>query len=61
MNKEIIATYTYELPLPNDEEIRNIFKEAGVSNVNPEMVRTYIRQCIYDMFCNAENENNIKV
>ena len=60
MDKEVIAKFTYELPLPNDEEIRNVFKEVSMSDINPEMVRTYIRQCIYDIFCNVANKDSIK-
>lgn len=54
MKKEVIAEYTYELPEPTDEEIRSFFEAEGITDVNPEDVRMYIRKSIYNMLCQSQ-------
>ena len=56
MKKEVIAEYTYELPEPTDEEIRNFFEAEGVTDVNPDDVREYMREKIYNMLCKIQKE-----
>ena len=57
MKKEVIAEYTYELQELTDEEIRSFFEAEGVVNVNPEEVRSYIRERLYELYCEAAIEN----
>lgn len=57
MKKEVIAEYTYELPEPTDEEIRRFFEDEGITDVNPEDVRMYIRKSIYNMLCQSQKQN----
>ena len=46
--------YTYELPEPTDEEIQNEIDEAGLTGVvKPEDVRKYIREKLYEVYCEA--------
>lgn len=59
MKKEVIAEYTYELPEHTDEEIRNFFEAEGVADINPEDVRKYIRESIYNMLCQSQKSNTI--
>ena len=58
MKKEIIAEYTYELPECTDEEIIDFFKAEGVTDVNPEDVRNYIRESLYKLYCELARKNN---
>lgn len=57
MKKEIIAEYTYELPELTDEEIKSFCEENGITDVNPEDVRMYIRESIYNMLCQSQKQN----
>lgn len=59
MNKEVITEYTYELPLPTDEEIQSIAAAEGIVDVNPEEVREYIKESLYKLFCEAANKNEV--
>lgn len=59
MKKEIIAEYTYELPELTDEEIKSFYEENGITDVNPEDVRMYIRESIYNMLCQIQKQNTI--
>lgn len=43
MNKEVIAEYTYELDLGTDEEIKSFFKENGMPEISPDVIRDYIK------------------
>ena len=54
MKREVIAEYTYTLPEPTDEEIISFFEENGVTDVNPEDVRKYIRESIYNILCQSQ-------
>ena len=56
MKKEVIAEYTYELPEPTDEEFRSFFEAEGITDVNPEDVRMYIRESIYNMLFEIQKE-----
>ena len=58
MKKEIIAEYTYELPEPTDEEIKEFFQAEGITDVNTEEVRQYIRESLYKLFCELASKNN---
>lgn len=51
--RELIMEYIGKLQEPTDEEIVNLFEEWGVTDVNPENVRKYIRECIHNMYCRA--------
>ena len=57
MKKEVIAEYTDELPELTDEEIREFFEAEGIANVNPEDVRKYIRESIYNMLCQIQQRD----
>ncbi len=57
MNKEIIAEYTYKLPLPTDEEIRSSYKAEGIEDIDPNMVRDYIKASMYKLFCEIASKN----
>ena len=57
MKKEIIAEFTDELPELTDEEIQNFFEAEGITDVNPEDVRKYIRESLYKLYCKTVNEN----
>lgn len=46
-------SYTYNLPEPTDEEILSFYKAEGVTDVNPEDVRNYIRKCLHQAYCEA--------
>ena len=59
MKREVVAEYTYTLTEPTDEEIKSFFEENGVTDVNPEDVRMYIRKCIYNMLCQSQKQNTI--
>ena len=61
MKKEVIAEYTYELPEPTDEELQKEIDAAGLTGVvKPEDVRKYIREKLYELYCEAvaKKENN---
>lgn len=57
MKRKVIAEYTYTLPEPTDEEIKSFFEANGVTDVNPEDVRMYIRKSIYNMLCQSQKQN----
>lgn len=57
MKKEVVAEYTYKLPELTDEEIRNFFEANGVTDVNPENVRRYIREGIHYVLCQSQKKN----
>lgn len=64
MKKEIIAEYTYDLPEPTDEELQKEIDDAGLTGVvKPEDVRRYIRQRLYEVYCEvvAKKENNNEI
>lgn len=56
MGKEIIAKETYKLDLGTDEEIKNFLKAEGLTNVNPEDVRSRICEVLYKAVCEAKEE-----
>jgi hypothetical protein len=60
VHKEIIAEFSYEIPELTDEEIQNYSEEQGITNVDPEAVRKYIRESLYKMFCEAARRNSDK-
>lgn len=47
----------YRLPEHTDEEIKSFFEENGITDINPEDVRKYIREEIYRAFCEAMDKN----
>lgn len=58
MEKEVVAEFTYELPLPMDEEIQKEIDAMGLTgNIKPEDVRNYIRENIYNLYCEAMTAN----
>lgn len=58
MKKEGLAEYTYNLPEPTDEEIQKEIDAAGLTGiVKPEDVRRYIRERLYEVYCEAVSEN----
>ncbi len=58
MKKRIIAEYSYELPQITDKEIQDFFKSEGITDVDPEEVRRYIRERIYQLYCETLSKNN---
>ena len=49
--------YTYELPEPTDEEIQKEIDAAGLAGVvKPEDVRKYIRERLYELYCEVVSE-----
>lgn len=58
MNKEVITEYTYELPELTDEEIKSFYEENGITDVNSEEVRDYIKESLYKLFCEAANKQH---
>ena len=64
MQKEVIAEYTYKLPEPTDEEIQKTIDAAGLAGVvKPEDVRKYVRERIYELYCEAvaKKESNNEI
>ena len=64
MQKEVIAEYTYKLPEPTDEKIQKEINAAGLTGVvKPEDVRKYIRERLYEVYCEAvaKKESNNEI
>ena len=53
MAKEAIAEYAYELDLGTDEKIKSFLKENGMPDVNPNVIRDYIKASMYKVFCES--------
>ena len=51
MVKEVIAEYTYELDLGSDEEIKNYLEVSGMPDINPDVIRDYVKASMYKVFC----------
>ena len=53
MGKEVIAKYTYELDLGTDEEIKSFLEANGMPDINPNVIRDYIKASMYKAYCEA--------
>lgn len=51
MGKEVIAEYTYELDLGTDEEIKSFLEANGMPDINPNVIRDYIKASMYNLYC----------
>lgn len=58
MKREVIAEYTYELPELTDEEIMSVAESEGITDANPEEIRTFIKKSIYKVFCEVQIKNS---
>lgn len=53
MDKEVITQYTYELDLGTDEEIKSLLEANDMPDVNPNVIRDYIKASMYKVYCEA--------
>lgn len=49
--REIILEHTYELDLGTDEEIKSFLEANGMPDINPDVIRDYIKASMYKVFC----------
>lgn len=47
------------IKLPTDEEIQSVCAAEGITDINPEEVRDYIKESLYKLFCEAADKNEV--
>ena len=50
---KVIAEHTYELDLGTDEEIKSFLEANGMPDVNPNVIRDYIKASMYTAYCES--------